>query len=122
MVLLPWKGIEPGIVSSYKQVTRVKQNKMISAKKLIKLARKWQKLAAIGRKRITLPHPFERTDARKCSISSTTEKGHFVVYSTDQKRFLLPLKYLNSNIVRDLLKIAEEEFGLPSDGPSDITM
>ncbi|KAJ6370343.1 hypothetical protein OIU76_028588 [Salix suchowensis] len=90
---------------------------MISAKKLIKLARKWQKLAAIGRKRITLPHPFERTDARSCSISSTTEKGHFVVYSTDQKRFLLPLKYLNSNIVRDLLKIAEEEFGLPSDGP-----
>ncbi|KAJ6734384.1 BINDING PROTEIN putative-RELATED [Salix purpurea] len=90
---------------------------MISAKKLIKLARKWQKLAAIGRKRITLPHPFERTDARSCSISSTTEKGHFVVYSIDQKRFLLPLKYLNSNIVRDLLKIAEEEFGLPGDGP-----
>ncbi|KAJ6691083.1 hypothetical protein OIU74_015717 [Salix koriyanagi] len=39
MVLLPWKGIEPGIVSSYKQVTRVKQNKMISAKKLIKIGK-----------------------------------------------------------------------------------
>ncbi|KAF9663350.1 hypothetical protein SADUNF_Sadunf17G0040700 [Salix dunnii] len=90
---------------------------MISAKKIIKLARKWQKLAAIRRKRITLPQPFERTDASSCSTSSTTEKGHFVVYSTDQKRFLLPLEYLNNNIVRDLLKIAEEEFGLPSDGP-----
>jgi len=90
---------------------------MISAKKLIKLARKWQKLAAIRRKRITLPQPIERTDTSSCSTSSTTQKGHFVVYSTDQKRFSLPLEYLHNNIVRELLEIAEEELGSPSDGP-----
>ncbi|KAK5837725.1 hypothetical protein PVK06_006452 [Gossypium arboreum] len=45
-----------------------KANKMISARKLIKLARKWQKLAAIKRKRITFS-----------STSSMVEKGHFVV-------------------------------------------
>ncbi|CBI37772.3 unnamed protein product, partial [Vitis vinifera] len=49
---------------------------MISAKKLIKMARKWQKMAAIRRKRISLP----RTS-------------------------------------RELFKMSEEEFGLPSNGP-----
>ncbi|WCJ18908.1 SAUR-like auxin-responsive protein family [Euphorbia peplus] len=62
----------------------------ISAKKLIKLARKWQKLAALKRKRIALPH---------------------------QKRFLLPLAYLNSEIIRELYNMAEDEFGLPGSGP-----
>ncbi|XP_011023102.1 PREDICTED: uncharacterized protein LOC105124697 [Populus euphratica] len=85
---------------------------MISAKKLIKLARKWQKTAVIRRKRITLP----QTDTSSCSTSSTAEKGHFVVYSADQKRFLLPLDYLNKAFVRELLELAEEEFGLPSNG------
>ncbi|XP_034897925.2 auxin-responsive protein SAUR68 [Populus alba] len=85
---------------------------MISAKKLIKLARKWQKMAAIRRKKITLPQP----DTSGCSTSTTAEKGHFVVYSADQKRFLLPLNYLNNEIVQGLLKLAEEEFGLPSSG------
>ncbi|CAK7355248.1 unnamed protein product [Dovyalis caffra] len=90
---------------------------MINIKKLIKLARKWQKLAAIKRRRITLPRPIGRTDTSSCSTSSTAEKGHFVVYSADQKRFPLPLDYLNHEIVRELLIIAEEEFGLPSNGP-----
>ena len=88
------------------------RNKMISAKKLIKLARKWQKMAAIRPKKITLPQP----DTSRCSTSTTAEKGHFVVYSADQKRFLLPLNYLNNEIVQGLLKLAEEEFGLPSSG------
>ncbi|KAJ6937233.1 auxin-responsive protein SAUR68-like [Populus alba x Populus x berolinensis] len=83
---------------------------MISAKKLIKLARKWQKLAAIRRKRLTLPQTISST-------TSTAEKGHFVVYTTDKKRFVLPLNYLNNEIVRELFNLAEEEFGLTSDGP-----
>ena len=72
---------------------------MISAKKLIKLARKWQKLAAIRRKGITSPQTIvASTDASSCSTSSKAEKGHFVVYSADQKRFLFPLEYLSSEL------------------------
>ncbi|KAJ7001567.1 auxin-responsive protein [Populus alba x Populus x berolinensis] len=91
--------------------------KMISAKKLIKLARKWQKLAAIRRKRLTLPQTISSLDSDDRSTSSTAEKGHFVVYTTDKKRFVLPLNYLNNEIVRELFNLAEEEFGLTSDGP-----
>ncbi|KAG6742593.1 hypothetical protein POTOM_053514 [Populus tomentosa] len=86
---------------------------MISAKKLVKLAKKWQKLAALRRKRITLP----QMETSSCSASEMADKGHFVVYSVDHKRFLFPLSYLNKEIVRELLKLAEEEFGLPGDGP-----
>ncbi|XP_061977075.1 auxin-responsive protein SAUR63-like [Populus nigra] len=90
---------------------------MISAKKLIRLARKWQKLAAIRRKRLTLPQTISSLESDDRSTSSTAEKGHFVVYTTDKKRFVLPLNYLNNEIVRELFNLAEEEFGLTSDGP-----
>ncbi|XP_016691055.2 auxin-responsive protein SAUR67 [Gossypium hirsutum] len=76
---------------------------MICARKLIKLARKWQKLAAIKRKRIT----FSNTSSME---------GHFVVYSADEKRFMLPLEYLKNEIVMELFNLAEAEFGIPSNG------
>ncbi|XP_022749215.1 auxin-responsive protein SAUR67-like [Durio zibethinus] len=98
---------------------------MISAKKLIKVARKWQKMAAIRRKRITLTRTTEDADTNRCSTSSVVEKGHFVVYSVDQKRFVLPLEYLKNKIVMELFNLAEEEFGLPGNGllilPCDAT-
>ncbi|KAG6761726.1 hypothetical protein POTOM_034959 [Populus tomentosa] len=90
---------------------------MISAKKLVKLARKWQKLAAISRKRLTFPQTISSLDSDDCSTSSTAEKGHFVVYTTDEKRFVLPLDYLNNEIVKELFNLAEEEFGWTSNGP-----
>ncbi|XWS55147.1 hypothetical protein CRYUN_Cryun10bG0149800 [Craigia yunnanensis] len=89
---------------------------MISAKKLIKMARKWQKLAAIKRKRITFSRTTKDVDTNSCSTSSMVDKGHFVVYSADEKRFVLPLEYLKNEIVMVLFKLAEEEFGLPSHG------
>ncbi|KMT01296.1 hypothetical protein BVRB_9g213120 [Beta vulgaris subsp. vulgaris] len=76
---------------------------MISTKKLIKMARKWQKKAAASRKRVSWP-------------KSVANEGHFVVYTTDGKRFIIPLIYLKSEIFIELLKIAEEEFGVPSSG------
>ncbi|XP_050210601.1 auxin-responsive protein SAUR68-like [Mercurialis annua] len=88
---------------------------MINHKKLLKLAKKWQKLAAIRRKRITSPQIAGSISS--CSTSSKAEKGHFVVYSSDQKRFLLPLEYLSNQIIRELFDMAEEEFGLTSGGP-----
>ncbi|XP_037491193.1 auxin-responsive protein SAUR68-like [Jatropha curcas] len=85
---------------------------MISPKKLLKLARKWQKMAALRRKRIILPQTIGSTDKSSCSTSAKAEIGHFAVYSADQERFLLPLEYLNNEILRELFKMAEEEFGL----------
>ncbi|XP_065872073.1 auxin-responsive protein SAUR68-like [Euphorbia lathyris] len=90
---------------------------MISTKKLIKFARKWHKLVVIKRKRIELPHTNGTTDTSSCSTSGKAEKGCFVVYSADQKRFLLPLEYLNSEIIKELFNMAEDEFGLPANGP-----
>nr|GLL25749.1 uncharacterized protein LOC110418099 [Ipomoea trifida] len=88
---------------------------MISSKKLIKLAKRWQKFAAIRRKRISFPRLND--DANSCSTSTAANKGHFVVYTADQKRFVVPLSYLENEIIRQLLSMSEEEFGLPSDGP-----
>ncbi|KAI9396767.1 hypothetical protein POPTR_004G181500v4 [Populus trichocarpa] len=78
---------------------------MISLKKLVKLARKWRKLAVIRGKRITLPQTISSIDSDDCSTSSTVEKGHFVVYTTDEK------------CIRELFSLAEEGFGLTSNGP-----
>ncbi|XP_022762258.1 auxin-responsive protein SAUR67-like [Durio zibethinus] len=89
---------------------------MISAKKLIKLARKWQNLAAIKRKRITFSRTNGDDDTNSCSTPSMVEKGHFVIYSADEKRFVLPLAYLKNEIVMELFKLAEEELGHPSNG------
>ncbi|XP_031272801.1 auxin-responsive protein SAUR64-like [Pistacia vera] len=87
---------------------------MICSKKLSKMERKWQNFAAIKRKRISLPR-IEVCDG--CTASSPTHKGHFVVYTSDQKRFVIPLEYLNNKIFRELLKLSQEEFGLQIDGP-----
>nr|XP_016439926.1 PREDICTED: auxin-responsive protein SAUR68-like [Nicotiana tabacum] len=90
---------------------------MISAKKLIKMARRWQKFAAKQRKRISFPRNGSDSDSCSTTSSSIVEKGHFVVYTIDQRRFVIPLAYLENEVVRQLLNMSEEEFGLPSGGP-----
>ncbi|KAK6774960.1 hypothetical protein RDI58_025961 [Solanum bulbocastanum] len=86
---------------------------MISTKKLIKMIRRWQKFAAMQRKRISFP----RNDSCSTSSLSIIEKGHFVVYTIDQRRFMIPLVYLENVIIQQLLNMSEEEFGLLSNGP-----
>lgn len=76
------------------------------------MARKWQKMAAGKRKRISYPGP--QVDNMH---SSEANKGHFVVYSMDHRRFVVPIKYLRTNVFRELLKWSEEEFGLPNNAP-----
>ncbi|XP_019069042.1 auxin-responsive protein SAUR68-like [Solanum lycopersicum] len=90
---------------------------MLSAKKLIKMARKWRKFAAIQRKRISFPRNGSDADSCSTSSSSIVEKRHFVVYTADQVRFVIPLVYLENEIIRQLFNMSEEEFGLPSGGP-----
>ncbi|KAF8027676.1 hypothetical protein BT93_E0553 [Corymbia citriodora subsp. variegata] len=89
---------------------------MMSRKKLLKMARKWEISVASSRKRIGLTGDREVLK----STSSLTEKGHFVIYTADRSHFTVPLQCLSSNIFQELFKMSEEEFGLSSDGP--ITM
>ncbi|KAL9415549.1 hypothetical protein AB3S75_043775 [Citrus x aurantiifolia] len=84
---------------------------MINSKRLIELARKWQKIETIKRRRISFPR---RAASQNSSVAN---KGHFVVYTTDEKRFTVPLEYLSRNVFIELLRMSEEEFGLPSFGP-----
>ncbi|CAH2034332.1 unnamed protein product [Thlaspi arvense] len=84
---------------------------MINTKKIMKMAKKWQQRAALSRKRIS----FQRS--RTASSSNVVEKGCFVVYTADRIRFAFPISYLSNSVFQELLKISEEEFGLPKEGP-----
>lgn len=73
--------------------------------------------AAIGRKRISL----RRTSNSKKSSGDPNEtrvaqKGHFAVYTTDGGRFEILVSYLGNGVIGDLFMMAEEEFGIPSQG------
>ncbi|PHT31080.1 Auxin-responsive protein SAUR65 [Capsicum baccatum] len=89
---------------------------MISTNKLTKMARKWQKFAAKQRKRISLTRNGSDADGCSTSSPSIVRKGQFVVYTIDQMRFVIPLDYLENEVIRQLLIISVEEFGLSSAG------
>ncbi|XP_047972734.1 auxin-responsive protein SAUR68-like [Salvia hispanica] len=76
----------------------------------IDVARKWREIAALGRKRISYPEKIDRS-------AEVAEKGHFVVYASDGVRFSFPIGYLSCLIFRELLRMSEEEFGHPRNGP-----
>ncbi|KAK8625306.1 hypothetical protein V6N13_090180 [Hibiscus sabdariffa] len=89
-----------------------------SSKKLNRMARKWQKMIAKGRKRISLLGMSNaKVIAGDTDEPSVAEKGHFVIYTTDPKRHVVPLSYLRNNIFVELLKLSAEEFGLSIHGP-----
>ncbi|CAL5082661.1 unnamed protein product [Urochloa decumbens] len=87
---------------------------MISAKRLAQMARKWQRMAALARKRL-MPTPAKETEGSSCSTSSVAGKGHCVVYSAEGRRFEVPLAYLGTTIFGELLSLSQEEFGFASD-------
>ncbi|KAF3324904.1 Auxin-responsive protein SAUR36 [Carex littledalei] len=89
---------------------------MVSPKKLVQMVKKWQRMAVLARKRLTLERKLSHRDTDQCT-SSRAEKGHFVVYTIDGKRFMIPLDYLNSRIFMQLFNLSEEEFGFTVDGP-----
>ncbi|KAG9443205.1 hypothetical protein H6P81_019059 [Aristolochia fimbriata] len=69
---------------------------MLSPKKIVLLARNRQK----GYTKATV-----------------ADKGHFVVYTADGERFMVHLAYLSNALLKALLQISEEVYGLPGDGP-----
>lgn len=86
---------------------------MISGKKLNAMAWKWRKKAASRRRRISLPS----TQGNSIDAPFVAEKGHFVVYTTDRKRLMVPLSYLCNSIFQELFKMSEDVFGFSCDGP-----
>ncbi|CAH1414345.1 unnamed protein product [Lactuca virosa] len=72
----------------------------MTPKKMMKMARRWQKEAL-----------------KSGSHDLETNKGHFVAYTTDNSRFVMPLHYLENNVFLELLRMSEDEFGLPRNGP-----
>ncbi|XP_031495003.1 auxin-responsive protein SAUR36-like [Nymphaea colorata] len=74
---------------------------------LFEIARKWQWLAKKSRK----------VEIEDESTLGRYSKGHFAVYAVDGKRYVVPLTYLNHPIFKELLGMAEEEFGLDGHGP-----
>ncbi|KAK3037720.1 hypothetical protein RJ639_031091 [Escallonia herrerae] len=90
---------------------------MISTKTLLKMVRKWQNLVVIRRRRISWPKTNADVEVDCIRAPFMADIGHFVVYSDDGRRFVIPLVYLNNEVLRQLLKMSEEEFGIPGDGP-----
>src|SRR5438128_1636462 len=89
---------------------------MVSAKKLVLMARKWQRMAALARKRLITSAPAKDTEGSSCSStsSSVAGKGHCAVYSADGRRFEVPLAYLGTAVFSGLLSMSREEFGAAS--------
>ncbi|KAK8460278.1 hypothetical protein SEVIR_2G307101v4 [Setaria viridis] len=85
---------------------------MISAKRVAQLAKKWQRMAALGRKRLSWGAAKEADDC----CTSVAGKGHCVVYTVDGRRFEVPLAYLTKTVFTELLQMSHEEFGFTSDG------
>ncbi|PAN12906.2 hypothetical protein PAHAL_2G354600 [Panicum hallii] len=87
---------------------------MISAKILVQMAKKWQRMAALARKRLTST-PTEEAEGSCGTSSSMASKGHCVMYSADGRRFEVPLAYLGTVVFGELLMLSQEEFGFASD-------
>ncbi|KAL4186537.1 hypothetical protein AMTRI_Chr09g14560 [Amborella trichopoda] len=55
--------------------------------------------------------------ARLWKKQAMRQRGHFVIYTTDGSRFMIPLVYLNHPIFRELFLMAEEKFGFTGCDP-----
>jgi hypothetical protein len=93
---------------------------MVTAKRLAQMARKWQRMAALARKRL-MPIPAKEAEGSSCSTSSVAGKGHCVVYSAEGRRFEVPLAFLGTALFGELLRMSQEEFGFTG-GDGRITL
>ena len=92
---------------------------MISTKRIPQLAKKWQRMAALGRKRLTSWQTAAK-EVDKC-CTSVASKGHCAVYTADGARFEVPLACLGTTVFTELLQMSKEEFGFTG-GDGRITL
>ncbi|OEL14632.1 Auxin-responsive protein SAUR36 [Dichanthelium oligosanthes] len=85
---------------------------MINARRIAQLAKKWQRMAALGRKRLTWGAAAKEADECCTSVAS---KGHCAVYTADGARFEVPLACLGTAVFAELLRMSQEEFGFEGD-------
>ncbi|KAF3783224.1 hypothetical protein EJ110_NYTH18547 [Nymphaea thermarum] len=72
--------------------------RMICTRSLIEIARKWQKKATSGRKKISLGSVYKSSSKRKAS--KVEDKGRFVAYVTNGKRYMIPFTYLKNKFFK----------------------
>uniref|UniRef100_A0A453LJ33 Uncharacterized protein n=1 Tax=Aegilops tauschii subsp. strangulata TaxID=200361 RepID=A0A453LJ33_AEGTS len=91
---------------------------MVSAKRLAQMAKNWQRMAAMGRKRLTRTTTAAAKGSiieNECSTAlspSVAMKGHCVVYTADNSaRFEVPLAYPSTAFFSELLTMSQEAFG-----------
>ncbi|KAF7067150.1 hypothetical protein CFC21_073067 [Triticum aestivum] len=78
---------------------------MIHPKRLAQFVRKCQRVKATS-----------RDDEACCTSSPVADKGHCIMYTTDGRRFEVPLAYLGKTIFGELLRMSKEEFGFTCHG------
>lgn len=92
---------------------------IVSSRRLAQMARKWLSAAATGKKKIASRRGGATMaldpDAR--TAAGPAGKGRFAVYSSDGQRFEVPLAYLKSDLLGELLRMSEDVFGLTGAGP-----
>ncbi|OWM80469.1 hypothetical protein CDL15_Pgr019749 [Punica granatum] len=73
------------------------------------MARKWEKEAA----------SIRRLSMQGNSVDApfVADKGHFVIYTTDRRQFMVPISYHYNDIFQELFKMSEDEFGYWCNGP-----
>ncbi|KAM3259504.1 hypothetical protein ACQJBY_051007 [Aegilops geniculata] len=87
---------------------------MMSTKTLARLAKKWQTVVAMRRKRLTGSSSTSAEETKgSCSTScfSVAGKGHCIVYTADGVRFEVPLAFLGTTVFGELFRMSQEEFG-----------
>ncbi|WVZ65774.1 hypothetical protein U9M48_015085 [Paspalum notatum var. saurae] len=92
---------------------------MISTKRMAQLAKKWQRMAALGRKRLAWGTAAAMGTDECCT--SVSSKGHCAVYTADGARFEVPLACLGTAVFAELLQMSREEFGFAG-GDGRITL
>ena len=96
---------------------------MVSTKRLSQLTKKWQRMAAMGRKRITQTTMVKRAaEEEGRAMTSVAVKRHCVVYTTDGGRFEVPVVYLGTAVFDELLRMTQEEFGFAGGNDGHITL
>ncbi|KAL5198447.1 hypothetical protein ABZP36_001959 [Zizania latifolia] len=78
---------------------------MVRSLRLAEISKKWHG----GGSKVTSP--------TAAAAAAACPRGHFAAYTRDGSRFFIPIAYLGSDIFRELLNTAEEEFGAPGDRP-----